>query len=268
MQCQKYAAGNAAPPSFKCKVPGREALHGRQAGALTCRYACALPCSTEKAGCPLLAATPAPLPTAAASRRVSSLALAGPVVRVNVPRPPAGFAPPGWAPGAMDFTTRMYRIRKTCLEMLADRGYLITDVRLARGRGAPPAAAVGGLGCSRTQPHCGCTPDNTAPPLCCCGCAIAASLSSMPLMRPGRGVGCAGLQLHRASRPRPFPPAASCRRRRRRRASSLWTSLGRMCGGRTSPSWPPKWCARLCSVGMPGSAAGACGGGMRAAAGT
>lgn len=27
----------------------------------------------------------------------------------------------------MDFTTRMYRIRKTCLEMLADRGYLITD---------------------------------------------------------------------------------------------------------------------------------------------
>ena len=32
-------------------------------------------------------------------------------------------------PFKMDFSTRMYRIRRTCLEMLFDRNYLITEVR-------------------------------------------------------------------------------------------------------------------------------------------
>lgn len=44
----------------------------------------------------------------------------------------------------MDFNTRMYRIRKTCLEMLHDRGYLITEVggleALRRGAGARQGA--------------------------------------------------------------------------------------------------------------------------------
>ncbi|KAI3438257.1 hypothetical protein D9Q98_000693 [Chlorella vulgaris] len=34
----------------------------------------------------------------------------------------------------MDFTQRMFRIRKTCLEMLTDRGYLITEEELAATR--------------------------------------------------------------------------------------------------------------------------------------
>ena len=45
-------------------------------------------------------------------------------------------------PAAMDFAQRMYRIRKTCLEMLHDRGYLITDVRREEGNAAQPARAL------------------------------------------------------------------------------------------------------------------------------
>lgn len=48
------------------------------------------------------------------------------------PLPPAR-CPPLLLPAAaathmQDFPTRMYRIRRTCLEMLSDRGYLITEV--------------------------------------------------------------------------------------------------------------------------------------------
>lgn len=30
----------------------------------------------------------------------------------------------------MDTLTKLYRIRRTCLEMLKDRGYLVSEVRL------------------------------------------------------------------------------------------------------------------------------------------
>ncbi len=34
-----------------------------------------------------------------------------------------------WVGIDMDQCTRLYRVRKTCLEMLQDRGYVITSVR-------------------------------------------------------------------------------------------------------------------------------------------
>ena len=42
----------------------------------------------------------------------------------------------------MDFGQRMFRIRRTCLEMLGERGYLITDVSLQ----LPPGLAEGAAG--------------------------------------------------------------------------------------------------------------------------
>ena len=35
----------------------------------------------------------------------------------------------------MDNCTKLYRIKKTCMEMLHDRGYLVSQVQLARQAG-------------------------------------------------------------------------------------------------------------------------------------
>lgn len=57
--------------------------------------------------------------------------------------------PPLPAARLQDFSTRMYRIRRTCLEMLADRGYLITEVRSLQCRPAHGGQAARGVCCRR-----------------------------------------------------------------------------------------------------------------------
>jgi hypothetical protein len=42
----------------------------------------------------------------------------------------------------MDQTTRLYQIRRTCCEMLADRTYLVADVS---GRGGGGEGGLGGV---------------------------------------------------------------------------------------------------------------------------
>ena len=139
-------------------------------------------------------------------------------------------------PNPQDFTTRMYRIRRTCLEMLADRGYLITEVGARRPlwRWEPAAAAA-------------------CPSVCKAACDGTLrgghhSLAYAFNRRTTCHTACPAPARHAGTQTVPnqvhSPTLSGCCRRS---ATPAWMRSRRsldqrgMCGATTSQSWPPKW---------------------------